>query len=134
MNHLFNQKVISAQAVTRKMSSSSGSGAIPFASHSGTLVTLTDGSRHLIHKGTGSTFATRANNPTIITPASSMRTSNWRNVGPAYRPGTTVGKMMNNGQYSALRNNCNDATANMPNAPVQTTKIFGISAGIKPKK
>jgi len=134
MNHLFNQKVISAQAVTRKMSSSSGSGAIPFASHSGTQVTLADGSKYLIHKGTGSTFATRAGNATVITPASNMQTSNWQNVGPVYRPGTTVGKMMNNGQYSALRNNCNDATANMPNAPVQTTKTFGVSTGIKPKK
>ncbi|UJR07303.1 hypothetical protein I4U23_011591 [Adineta vaga] len=116
------------------MSSSGGSKSIPFASHSGTRVTLADGSQYLIHKGPGPTFTTPAGNPTIITPASNMKKSNWQNAGPSYQPGTTVGRMMNNGQYSALRNNCNDATANMPHAPVQTTKVFGVSTGIKSKK
>eukprot|EP01118_Nematostelium_gracile_P002443 TRINITY_DN12662_c0_g1_i1.p1 TRINITY_DN12662_c0_g1~~TRINITY_DN12662_c0_g1_i1.p1 ORF type:complete len:137 (+),score=29.14 TRINITY_DN12662_c0_g1_i1:40-411(+) len=123
MNNLFNSPVVDAQPMQRDMLSSDHK-TIPLGSHSGTQVTLEDGSKHFIHKGPDFT----PSNPTAITDAPLSK--NWKPVGESYNPGTTVGGMMDHGPYNALSSNCNHATANQPGSTV-TTDALG--ANIVPK-
>ncbi|CAF0945952.1 unnamed protein product [Didymodactylos carnosus] len=127
---IMNEKVESVQAVQRPMDSSSGSSAgsgsnVPGATHSGNLVTTEGGNQYLVHKGDGYS----PSNPTVVTSADNM-SSKWSSVGEASQPSSnqTVGGMMNNGEYSLTRGNCNDAAAaNNPNVTTDT-----LSANIKP--
>ncbi|CAF0831253.1 unnamed protein product [Rotaria sordida] len=131
MNHLFNEKVISAQPVSRDLSSSASGSALP-GSHSGTRISTESGGQYLIHHGSG--FAASGSNPTVITDAANM-SSNWKSVGESYNPNSSVGGMMGTGKgYNVFSHNCNDVTAGMPNSSVTTSKTFEISTGIKPKK
>jgi hypothetical protein len=131
MNQLFNEKVVSAQPVSREMGNSASGIGLP-GSHTGTRVTTESGGGYLIHHGSG--FAAPGSNPTVITNASNM-SSKWNSIGDAYNPGTSVGSMMGTGQgYNVFKHNCNDVTAGMPNSSVDTTSTFGISTGIKPNK
>jgi hypothetical protein len=136
MNRLFNQRVISAQPVQRDMSSSgsssSGGIVIPGAKHSGTLVTLQDGSTRLIHHGAG--YAKDGHNPTVITDAKNM-SNKWTKVGEPYDPKSNVGRMMGDGKpYDAIKNNCHHKTAGMPNASVKISPNSVIPLKIEPKK
>jgi hypothetical protein len=131
MNRLYNEKVISAQPVSRDLSSSSSGSGLP-GSHSGTRITTESSGQYLIHHGNG--FAAPGSNPTVVTDAANM-SSNWKSVGQSYNPNSTVGGMMGTGRgYSVTSHNCNDVTAGMPNASVTSSKTFGISTGIQPKK
>ncbi|CAF0784107.1 unnamed protein product [Rotaria sordida] len=93
MNHLFNEKVISAQPVSRDLSSSASGSALP-DSHRGTRITTESGGQYLIHHGSG--FAAPGSNPTVITDAANM-SSNWKSVGESYNPNSLVGGMMGTG-------------------------------------
>ncbi|CAF4324845.1 unnamed protein product, partial [Rotaria sordida] len=122
--------VVSSQAVQRPMDSSGGSSSggsnVPGAKHSGSLVTCSDNRQYLVHKGDGYS----PSNPTVVTPAENM-SSKWTKVGEPSQPNTTVGGMMNNGEYSLIGGkNCNDATAGQPNSNVKTDAL---SANIVPK-
>ena len=140
MNALFNQKVTDAQPVQRPGGGSSGG----LYDHSGTKVTLQDGSEHLIHHGSNeggsigsgsSSASSGGSNPTVITPAEGMSPA-WKSVGDSYHPDSNVGGMMGQGEsYSMTNHNCHDVTAGQPNSTVETTKLFGtdISTGITPK-
>lgn len=131
MNKLFNEKVVSAQPVSRDLAYSSSGSGLP-GSHSGTKITTESDGNYLIHHGSG--FAEAGHNPTVITAASNM-SSKWHSAGEAYNPNSNVGGMMGSGRnYNVFTNNCNDVTAGMPNSSVNTTSTFGISTGIKPKK
>ena len=124
---LFNQKVVKTQAVQRPMTSSDGRKNIPFAKHSGVVVTLENGSKHLVHKGRGYS----PSNPTVITPASNM-SKNWKPVGSQRSGnGKTVGSMMKNGSYSLTNANCNHATTKNSGNSV---KCGTFCRNIKPKK
>ena len=130
MNKLFNENVVSAQPVSREMGDSSSGSGLP-GSHSGTMVTTESGGEYLIHHGSG--FSASGSNPTVITDASNM-SSKWSSVGEAYKPESSVGGMMGTGEgYDVVTHNCNDVTAGMPNASVNTTTTLGISTGIEPK-
>lgn len=131
MNQLFNSKVVRAQAMRRPLGSS-GSGLISgFVAHSGTVVTLADGSRYLIHHGDG--YAAEGHNPTVITSVNNMF-GDWQSVGAPYEPNCNVGRMMGNGKtYSMRANNCHDITASHPNATVRVKSLAGCSIDIVPK-
>jgi hypothetical protein len=52
MNRLFNERVVSAQPMSRDLSSSSSGGFLP-GTHSGTKTTTESGKQYLVHHGTG---------------------------------------------------------------------------------
>ena len=131
MNQLYNSKVIRAQTMRRQLGSSSSSILSGFVAHSGTVVTLADGSRYLIHHGDG--YAAEGHNPTVITPASNM-SSAWQPIGASYQPNCTVGHMMGNGKpYNTKGNNCHDITASHPNVTVRVVRWLGYSVDIVAK-
>lgn len=131
MNQLYNSKVVQAQPMRRALGSSSSGILSGFVAHSGTVVTLADGSRYLIHHGEG--YAAEGHNPTVITAVSSM-SSSWKSVGASYKPNCTVGNMMGNGKpYNIRGNNCHDITASHPNVTVRVVRVLGYSVDIVAK-
>ena len=131
MNELFNSKVICAQPVRRPLGSSASGLVSRFTAHSGTMVTLANGSNYLIHHGDG--YAAEGHNPTVITPTENMKDT-WTAIGNTYDPNCNVGRMMGNGHpYKLNGNNCHDITASHPNATVRVQSIGGLSIDIVPK-
>ena len=111
-----NEHIVSAQPVSRAMTSSDGQKEIPGASHSGTVVETDQGNSYLVHKGPDFT----PSNPTAIASTDNM-SNNWSSVGDSYTPptGITVGSMADNGPYNVATSNCNDATSNQPGSTVE---------------
>lgn len=134
LNQLYNKKVVSAQAVERPLSGLNGGKIGKFgvgiansfgirtsisrkndrATHSGVLVTTSDGNKYLVHKGDGYGI----NSQTVVVDANHMR-NKWKNVGPS----TNVGRKHNIGNYVQAGGkdyryrggNCHDATKKMIN-------------------
>lgn len=95
------------------------------------MVTLADGSRHLIHHGDG--YAADGHTPIVIASADSP-SSDWQPAGTAYEPNCNVGRMMGNAKaYNVRGNNFDDITASHPNATVRVKSFGGYSTDILPK-
>jgi len=110
---LFNQLVISAQPVSRRVIKEMKEHDIG-SMHSGTVVTLSSGDKHLIHIGPEYSPL----NDTVITSINNM-SSQWIEIGSSYDPKCKVGDMMNNGSYKTESNNCHHVASNYSNSTVR---------------
>ena len=134
LTNLFSKPVVSSQAVERPLAggkypqpgktairtanaigiTTSYSGNPDQATHSGLLVTTSDGSRYLVHKGDG--FGKSSN--TVVVDAKHM-SKNWKPVGASQDVGgrATVSDYVKAGgkDYHLRGANCHNATHNMQN-------------------
>ena len=133
LTNLYNKRVVSSQAVERPLAgpmrgqfgragigaanafgiSTSYSGRPDRATHSGSLVTTSDGSRYLVHKGDD--FGKSTN--TVVVDAKHM-SNNWTPVGQSHDVGgraSVSDYVKAGGKDYSLHNNCHDATRNMQN-------------------
>jgi hypothetical protein len=134
LTNLYNKRVVSSQAVERPLAGKTdlrpGKTAIGAANafgittsysdqktratHSGSLVTTSDGSRYLVHKGDGFGKST----DTVVVDAKHM-SNNWKPVGASQDVGgrATVSDYVKAGgkDYHLRGANCHNATRNMQN-------------------
>ena len=134
LTSLYNKRVVSSQAVERPLAASKGgqygntamgaanavgittsySGRPGQATHSGSLVTTSDGSQYLVHKGDG--FGKSSD--TVVVDAKHM-SKNWTPVGSSKDVGgrASVSHYVKAGgqDYHLRGGNCHNATRNMQN-------------------
>lgn len=131
---LFNERVISSQPVERPLKGPGGgkfgqgaiaaanfvgiktshSGKNDRATHSGSLVTTSDGKQYLVHKGDG--FGKSSN--TVVTDAKHM-SSKWKPAGPTTNVAgrASISDFVKAGgkDYNVRGKNCHNATSKMQN-------------------